>query len=128
MLTFRLTPGDCLIFDNTRLLHARTAFEQSGARHLQGAYADLDGLASTLAVLRRTTALDELEALFTGPGTGDYLGEAVTMAEHMLQAAAKARSMVCSASAKTMPWPSSRSVYDTVSAGSRATISPTRAG
>ncbi|WP_030453839.1 TauD/TfdA family dioxygenase [Herbidospora cretacea] len=90
MLTFRLAPGDCLVFDNTRLLHARTAFEQSGARHLQGAYADLDGLASTLAVLRRTAALDELEALFTGPGTGDYLGEAVTMAEHMLQAAALA--------------------------------------
>ncbi|GLX93874.1 HD domain-containing protein [Herbidospora sp. NBRC 101105] len=79
-----------MIFDNTRLLHARTAFEQSGARHLQGVYADLDGLASTLAVLRRTAALDELDALFTGPGTGDYLGEAVTMAGHMLQAAALA--------------------------------------
>ncbi|MEU8486835.1 TauD/TfdA family dioxygenase [Streptomyces sp. NPDC048641] len=54
-LDFRLTPGDCLIFDNTRLLHARTAFAESGARHLQGAYADIDGLASTLAVLRRET-------------------------------------------------------------------------
>ncbi|MER5728143.1 TauD/TfdA family dioxygenase [Streptomyces sp. NPDC002138] len=52
-LDFRLTPGDCLVFDNTRLLHARTAFSEAGARHLQGAYADLDGLASTLAVLRR---------------------------------------------------------------------------
>ncbi|MEV7723299.1 TauD/TfdA family dioxygenase [Streptomyces sp. NPDC087917] len=52
-LDFRLTPGDCLVFDNTRLLHARTAFSESGGRHLQGAYADLDGLASTLAVLRR---------------------------------------------------------------------------
>ncbi|MET9674529.1 TauD/TfdA family dioxygenase [Streptomyces sp. NPDC006482] len=52
-LDFRLAPGDCLVFDNTRLLHARTAFEESGARHLQGAYADIDGLASTLAVLRR---------------------------------------------------------------------------
>ncbi|MER8047549.1 TauD/TfdA family dioxygenase [Streptomyces sp. NPDC094032] len=49
---FRLAPGDCLIFDNTRLLHARTAFAESGDRHLQGAYADIDGLASTLAVLR----------------------------------------------------------------------------
>ncbi|MEU2240990.1 TauD/TfdA family dioxygenase [Streptomyces sp. NPDC018338] len=52
-LDFRLVPGDCLIFDNTRLLHARTAFAESGDRHLQGAYADIDGLASTLAVLRR---------------------------------------------------------------------------
>ncbi|MFD7231903.1 TauD/TfdA family dioxygenase [Streptomyces sp. NPDC059881] len=52
-LDLRLTPGDCLVFDNTRLLHARTAFAESGDRHLQGAYADIDGLASTLAVLRR---------------------------------------------------------------------------
>ena len=49
--SFRLTPGDCLIFDNTRLLHARTAFQAVGGRHLQGTYADLDGLLSTLATL-----------------------------------------------------------------------------
>jgi gamma-butyrobetaine dioxygenase len=48
-----LSPGDCLIFDNTRVLHARTAFAATGERHLQGCYADLDGLLSTLAVLRR---------------------------------------------------------------------------
>jgi gamma-butyrobetaine dioxygenase len=49
-----LGPGDCIAFDNTRVLHARTAFEGgSGARHLQGCYADLDGLASTVAVLQR---------------------------------------------------------------------------
>ena len=85
-LHLRLTPGDCLVFDNTRILHARTAFAPapsqspdsapgstsstatstdsdaspgasaspgSGERHLQGCYADLDGLLSTLAVLRR---------------------------------------------------------------------------
>jgi gamma-butyrobetaine dioxygenase len=52
-LNLRLAPGDCLIFDNTRILHARTAFSVTGRRHLQGCYADLDGLASTLAVLRR---------------------------------------------------------------------------
>ena len=55
-LSLRLAPGDCLIFDNTRVLHARTAFSLSAGspgRHLQGCYADLDGLASTLAVLRR---------------------------------------------------------------------------
>ncbi|MBO1414978.1 phosphonate degradation HD-domain oxygenase [Streptomyces sp. FH025] len=90
-LTFRLAPGDCLVFDNTRLLHARTAFRQDGHRHLQGCYADLDSLSSTLAVLhRRTAALDELAALFAGEGAGEYLGEEVTMAEHMLQAAAAA--------------------------------------
>ncbi len=53
--TFRLEAGDCLIFDNTRLLHSRTAFDasQAGRRHLQGCYADLDGLVSTVAVLER---------------------------------------------------------------------------
>lgn len=48
-LNLRLTPGDCLIFDNTRMLHARTAYSVTGGRHLQGCYSDLDGLASTLA-------------------------------------------------------------------------------
>jgi gamma-butyrobetaine dioxygenase len=54
LLTFRLEPGDCLIFDNVRLLHARTAFTDAaggGSRHLQGCYADLDGLNSTVAAL-----------------------------------------------------------------------------
>ena len=49
-----LAPGECIVFDNTRILHARTAFDGgSGARHLQGCYADLDGLTSAVAVLRR---------------------------------------------------------------------------
>ncbi len=52
-LRLRLAPGDCLVVDNTRVLHARTAFPAAGERHLQGCYADLDGLLSTLAVLRR---------------------------------------------------------------------------
>jgi gamma-butyrobetaine dioxygenase len=58
-VVMRMQPGDCVIFDNTRLLHARTGFEgdpvegAGGERHLQGCYADLDGLESTLAVLRR---------------------------------------------------------------------------
>lgn len=100
LLTLRLVPGDCLIFDNTRVLHARTAFAAPGdpaasvppagpgadaaaaiapavdlggdataenkpadapagepgrERHLQGCYADIDGLLSTLAVLRRAS-------------------------------------------------------------------------
>ena len=54
-LSFRLEPGDCLVFDNTRVLHARTGFRASGRRHLQGCYADLDGAYSHLKVLRRQT-------------------------------------------------------------------------
>lgn len=48
---FKLQSGDCVIFDNTRLLHSRTAFEGSGKRHLQGAYSDLDGLFSSIRIL-----------------------------------------------------------------------------
>jgi len=55
-LAFRLEPGDCLVFDNTRALHSRTGFTAGGDRHLQGCYADLDGAASNLAVLRRGRA------------------------------------------------------------------------
>jgi gamma-butyrobetaine dioxygenase len=51
---FRLEPGDLFIVDNLRVLHGRTGFESAeGERHLQGAYADRDGLRSTLAVLSR---------------------------------------------------------------------------
>jgi gamma-butyrobetaine dioxygenase len=59
--TFRLETGDCLIFDNTRLLHSRTAFDgsETGRRHLQGCYADLDGLASTVAVLEHRVREEE---------------------------------------------------------------------
>ena len=54
-VTFKLSPGDCLVFDNTRVMHARTAFTSRGDRHLQGCYADLDSAASALAVLRRSS-------------------------------------------------------------------------
>jgi len=47
---FKLLPGECFIVDNTRVLHARTSFSSEGSRWLQGAYADKDGLLSTIAV------------------------------------------------------------------------------
>jgi gamma-butyrobetaine dioxygenase len=50
----RLAPGDLFIVDNRRVLHGRTAYsETGGTRHLQGCYADIDGLRSTLTVLER---------------------------------------------------------------------------
>ena len=52
-VVFRLEPGDVVLFDNLRVLHARTGFSGEGARRLQGCYADRDGLLSTLAVLER---------------------------------------------------------------------------
>jgi gamma-butyrobetaine dioxygenase len=50
-VTFQLQPGEIIIFDNTRVMHARTAFSDKGKRHLQGAYTDLDGLYSLLNIL-----------------------------------------------------------------------------
>ncbi len=51
-VTFRLDPGECFIVDNTRVLHARKTYSGTGSRWLQGCYADLDGLHSTLASLQ----------------------------------------------------------------------------
>lgn len=55
-VTFRLEPGDLFVVDNTRVLHGRRTFTENGLRWLQGAYADLDGLRSTLALLKRRCA------------------------------------------------------------------------
>jgi gamma-butyrobetaine dioxygenase len=52
-MRFMLRPGDCVVFDNTRILHSRTGFSVSGRRHLQGCYADIDAAESTVAVLGR---------------------------------------------------------------------------
>jgi gamma-butyrobetaine hydroxylase len=48
-----LAPGELALFDNRRVLHGRTAFGATrGERHLQGCYAEVDGLRSRLALLR----------------------------------------------------------------------------
>jgi gamma-butyrobetaine dioxygenase len=53
-IQFKLAPGDLFIVDNLRVLHGRTGYAASGVeRHLQGCYADRDGLRSKLAVLSR---------------------------------------------------------------------------
>ena len=53
-IQFKLAPGDLFIVDNLRVLHGRTAYAATGGeRHLQGCYADRDGLRSRLAVLSR---------------------------------------------------------------------------
>lgn len=56
---FKLNPGQAIIYDNERILHGRTAFQLISERHLQGCYADRDGLNSTIAVLERKFALHE---------------------------------------------------------------------
>ena len=51
---FKMAPGDCQVFDNRRVLHARSEFDpNSGPRHLQGTYVERDDFMSKLRVLER---------------------------------------------------------------------------
>lgn len=54
-ITLKLKAGELLLFDNQRVLHGREV-QAIGQRHLQGCYADKDGLRSTLALLERQLA------------------------------------------------------------------------
>lgn len=59
-VTFKLAPGTCVMFDNTRILHARTGFSGAGSRWLQGCYSDRDAMLSKLATITETaTETDE---------------------------------------------------------------------
>lgn len=52
-LQLRLEPGDMAVFDNSRVLHGRTAFDPaSGQRRLRGFYIDRGEMDSRLRVLR----------------------------------------------------------------------------
>ncbi len=49
-----LAPGDLVVWDNRRVLHGRAGFPASGARHLQGCYADIDAVRSAVRMAART--------------------------------------------------------------------------
>ncbi|OBS57039.1 hypothetical protein A6R68_11836, partial [Neotoma lepida] len=53
--TFKMNPGDVIVFDNWRLLHGRRSYEAGTeiSRHLEGAYADWDVVMSRLRILRQ---------------------------------------------------------------------------
>ncbi len=53
-VTFKLSPGEAFIVDNTRVLHARKGYSGEGYRWLQGCYSDKDGLLSTLRALEKS--------------------------------------------------------------------------
>ena len=53
--TLKLESGDLIVFNNERVMHGREV-QAIGARHLQGCYADIDGLRSTAEVLRQQLA------------------------------------------------------------------------
>ncbi|XP_077987992.1 gamma-butyrobetaine dioxygenase-like [Glandiceps talaboti] len=51
-LKHRLQPGECIVFNNRRMLHAREAFSQdSGSRHLQGCYVNIDEFKTKVQVM-----------------------------------------------------------------------------
>ncbi len=50
-IRFQLRPGDLYVVDNRRVLHGRSAYGNHFERHLQGCYADRDGLYSRLQIL-----------------------------------------------------------------------------
>lgn len=52
-----LKPGQCMIFNNLRLIHGRTAFSGTGTRHLVGCYTNIDDTVNTYNVLFRQSEL-----------------------------------------------------------------------
>lgn len=55
-LQMRMDAGDLVVFDNRRILHARTSF--NAARHLQGCYLTKDSVCSRIALLRAVNSGD----------------------------------------------------------------------
>ncbi|KAI9781235.1 MAG: hypothetical protein M1835_004339 [Candelina submexicana] len=68
----RLEPGQCVVFNNRRVLHARRKFDvKSGERWLKGAYVDSDAFLSKLRSLREIHGV--------GPLSEDYTEEQETI-------------------------------------------------
>lgn len=66
---YRMQPGDCVLFDNARILHGRSKFNtSSGQRHLRGGYLGEQVMQSTLTRLVREGRID-------APGHGTYEAE-----------------------------------------------------
>ncbi|RJE79826.1 TauD/TfdA family dioxygenase [Paracoccus sp. JM45] len=61
MLRFRSEAGNCVVFDNHRIVHGREGYvADSGSRHLRGCYMDRGALRSTYRVLaKKGFTLDE---------------------------------------------------------------------
>lgn len=53
VMRFRLNAGECIVFDNHRIVHGRAAYTaSSGKRHLRGCYTDRGEMRSTFRVLK----------------------------------------------------------------------------
>jgi gamma-butyrobetaine dioxygenase len=57
-LNLKLRPGELIAYDNNRILHGRKSFDpNSGERHLQGCYMNMEDLDSAMRMSERRTAL-----------------------------------------------------------------------
>ena len=57
LMRFRLNAGECIVFDNHRIVHGRDSFiANSGDRHLRGCYTDTGELRSTYRALSKNSA------------------------------------------------------------------------
>jgi gamma-butyrobetaine dioxygenase len=57
---FRLNAGECIVFDNHRIVHGREAYcAESGERHLRGCYTDRGAVRSTYRILAARAAQRE---------------------------------------------------------------------
>jgi gamma-butyrobetaine dioxygenase len=52
LMRFRLNAGECIVFDNHRIVHGRASYTaESGDRHLRGCYTDRGEMRSTYRAL-----------------------------------------------------------------------------
>jgi len=57
-LNLKLLPGELIAYDNTRILHGRKSFDpNSGERHLQGCYLNMEDLDSAMRLSERRASL-----------------------------------------------------------------------
>ena len=57
-LNLKLRPGELIAYDNNRILHGRKSFDpNSGERHLQGCYLNMEDLDSAMRMSERRTSL-----------------------------------------------------------------------
>jgi gamma-butyrobetaine dioxygenase len=60
-LNLKLRPGELIAYDNNRILHGRKSFDpNSGERHLQGCYMNMEDLDSAMRMSERRTSLSRL--------------------------------------------------------------------
>lgn len=63
LFRYRLDPGECVIFDNRRILHGREAFDiASGERWLKGAYVANDDFEAKVRIVLGSPSADSAAA------------------------------------------------------------------